>query len=162
MYERETNSAHNVEWNPDDAALAEQAMNDVDGTGVPGTHNLPDEANVPVEAEVAQSVRERYNDLLADRLELALGDGEVTGDGIDAESVTVTVRDVNGNVSAGGFVVLVSVNGTERRVSVEDGAGTFEVTTSADAGSTVTVEATGVADPDVTATASAQKTIDVV
>lgn len=73
MYSRKSNSNHSIDWNPEDADLAAQAMEDVSGTGVPDMATLPDEANVDLDDvapqydrdpdQVAQDVRERYAEL---------------------------------------------------------------------------------------------------
>lgn len=64
MYERIEQSV-SVEWNPDDEQTAKQAMKDVNGTGVPDTHTLPDDAPISLSEEKATAVRERYNELVS-------------------------------------------------------------------------------------------------
>lgn len=57
MYERSTASGHLVTWT-ESGQLAELAMELVPDTGVPAHVSLPDDANVPVEADVAAQVRD--------------------------------------------------------------------------------------------------------
>lgn len=64
MYER-VNQGVLIEWDPDDEQAAIQAMDDVDGTGVPDTHTLPDDAPVRVSQDVADAVRVRYEEITA-------------------------------------------------------------------------------------------------
>ena len=60
MYEKTSNSGHKVVWNPENDDLAVRAMELTPDTGVPTHVNLPDEANVPVEADVARNVKRTY------------------------------------------------------------------------------------------------------
>ena len=52
MYERKTESGHEVEWNPEHEEEAEEAMIEVVG-----------EIGVEVDRETASEIRERYRDL---------------------------------------------------------------------------------------------------
>ena len=60
MYVRESHTGRNVRWQPENERLSEQAMELTPDTGVPEHVKLPDEANVPVEADVARGVRRAY------------------------------------------------------------------------------------------------------
>ncbi|OIB56595.1 hypothetical protein [Natrialba sp. SSL1] len=61
MYDRESNAGQKVEWNPSDGDIALQAMHLTPETGVPEHFELPEDANVPVETDVARRVRECYH-----------------------------------------------------------------------------------------------------
>lgn len=161
MYEIESKHGPNRKWSPADEELAATAMENVKGTGVSGTFTLPDDANVPVEAAVATSVREEYKRLNADQLQIRLDDGEVVGDGEDEERVVVELLDVNGNPADVSFPVELTVGGYSKTVPVVRGTGEYMVTTTKDAGSTIDVQAVGVDGVDGT-TASTKKTVSVV
>jgi len=60
MYVRESHTGRNVRWQPGDERLAVRAMELTPDTGVPEHFNLPDEANVPVEADVARNVKRTF------------------------------------------------------------------------------------------------------
>jgi hypothetical protein len=160
MYQYTTTTGHTVEWIPADTVLAAQAMEDVNGTGVPNTYTLPDEANVPIDNDVAQKVRARYRELTAWKLSIALDDGDVQAGGADSEPVTVTVLDENGERVSGEHRVYLLVDGDSKPVDTVDGEGVYNVTSTKPAGSTVTVQADG--SEDHHATASAEEKISVV
>lgn len=67
MYERKANDGHTVEWKPERQDLAEQAMEEHKGKGVPENVTLPGEANVPVDADTARSIIHTYRRLVLDR-----------------------------------------------------------------------------------------------
>ena len=60
MYERTTHNGHTVVWTPDNDGLATKAMELTPETGVPEHFVLPDEANVPVETDVARNVKRTF------------------------------------------------------------------------------------------------------
>lgn len=62
MYERQSQFGF-VEWSPKDEQAAIQAMEEVDGTGVPGEYTLPEDAPVSVSNSIAVDVNERYREL---------------------------------------------------------------------------------------------------
>lgn len=66
MYERQSNSGHTVEWNPEDTDLAAEAMANVSGTGVDSKPEAKDNAavNLREKGDVARSVREEYERLV--------------------------------------------------------------------------------------------------
>jgi len=66
MYNRETNSGHTVEWEPEDSGLAARALAEVPGTGVSTATEAADAARVDLgnDSETARQVREQYQDLL--------------------------------------------------------------------------------------------------
>lgn len=66
MYERES-CGRSVVWGPEHHDLAEQAMEEHKGQGVPEHVTLPDDANVPVDADTAASIRHTYRRLVLDR-----------------------------------------------------------------------------------------------
>lgn len=68
MYKRNTNSGHDVVWNPEHTDLAEQAMKEMqEEGGVPLHVTLPEDANVPLESDVAAQVKERYKYLVREQ-----------------------------------------------------------------------------------------------
>lgn len=139
----EQHTGGKVEWQPKNADSAAQALANVDGTGVATAAEAKDRAPVDVgdDFETAERVRKEYRRLTARELRAALDDGEVTTGGSDAEPVTVTVVDGNGNTVAKDFTAIVETDGAANSVSITDGTGTLDVTTSKDAGSSVTVQA---------------------
>lgn len=140
MYEREVSNGYKVEWNPSNEQLAAQAMGEVNGTGVTAV-DLPEQANVPVEAAVARNVRERYQELCAHSLSVSFEDGEVASGGTDTETVTVELRDADENLVAGANTAVLDVDGYKYDVPLTDGRGTYALTTSKDPGSNVAVQA---------------------
>jgi len=148
MYERESVSGHTVEWNPRNESVAIQAMKDVDGTGVPSKHTIPNDANVVVENAVAQRVKERYQKLCMRSLSVSFKDGEVAGGGTDTETVTVELRDGDGNLVSGTNTAVLDVDGYKYAVELTDGRGTHDITTSKDAGSNLAVQAIEVTSVD--------------
>jgi len=76
MYERKSSSGHVVEWNPEHSGLAEQAIEEQKGQGVPESVTLPDDASVPVDADTASAIRHTYRRLVLDRNIRAALDGE--------------------------------------------------------------------------------------
>lgn len=59
MFKR-TQKGVQINWTPTRLALAKQAMEDVDGTGVTDGATLADGDNVHIDSEVASNVRHRY------------------------------------------------------------------------------------------------------
>ncbi|MFT4921726.1 MAG: hypothetical protein ACI8XM_000932 [Haloarculaceae archaeon] len=162
MYERKTADEHVVEWNPENDSLAKIAINDVDGTEVPGTYTLPDDASVPVDEPTAKKVRRRYYELINNSLQITLSDGEVTGDGVDEELVTIEVLDADGNRTHVSPTVIFEIDGETQEVETDNGVGEAAVTTTKDSGSTVSVQATAITDPSMNLGASNIKDISVV
>jgi hypothetical protein len=164
MYEREQNG-YTVEWEPSNQTRAEQAMEDVSGTGVPDTHTLPDEANVPLESSVARDVSARYRELCHHTFTLTLDDGEVAANGGGSEPVTVELYN-DGSLVTGSHTAVVDVDGHKHEVELVDGRGTLDVTTDKGAGGTVSVKAVNVVeitgDGDLTFEQSREKAINVV
>lgn len=79
MYEKTSKSGHKVVWEPEHEDLAEQAIEEYKGKGVPENVTLPDEANVPVDDETADSIRHRYRALVLDKdIKAALDNGNDT------------------------------------------------------------------------------------
>jgi len=77
MYERESRQGITVSWHPDDEKLAEQAIEEHKGQGVPEDVTLPDDASVPVDADTARSIRHTYKTLVLDRdIRAALDEGD--------------------------------------------------------------------------------------
>lgn len=160
MYERETETGQKVVWGPDDQNAAKQAMADVPGTGVPDQVTLPEEANVPLDGDTAQQVRDRYRELVAWNIAITLDDGQVQAGGTDTEPVSVTVTDQDGNAISEDVTVELDVDGETVDVKTASGEGVYDVTTTKAAGSTVTVQAAEVQEHH--AAPSAELTIDVV
>ena len=140
MYERQSKTGQTVVWNPGETQKAKQAMGDANGTNVTAT-DLPEQANVPVEAEVARKVRERYTTLITRTLSISFEDGEVASGGTDTETVTVELRDADGNPVSGANTAVLDVDGYKYDVALADGRGTHALTTSRDAGSNISVHA---------------------
>lgn len=90
MYER-TEKRFTVRWtNYGNESLAAHAMELTPDTGVPEHANLPDEAYVPVEADVARKVRHKYRELVLDR------DIREAEDGDEAERLKERYKDHTG------------------------------------------------------------------
>lgn len=143
MYERENEDGVKITFNPRLPARAEQAMKDVQGTGVPDTHTLPDDANVPLDEDTARKVHERYVELATRFMRLTLDDGKAPSGG--TEPVTVEVVDGDG---AGWddqtYTVVLALNdggaGTYE-VSVSGGSTTIDLPVDQPAGTTLSVQA---------------------
>jgi len=75
-YQR-TNQAgrYRVEWQPDDSQAAAQALVNVDGTGISGESDLPDDGLVELDdkPDVQAAVREEYQRLTEDSTQSAGG-----------------------------------------------------------------------------------------
>jgi len=67
MYIKSSQSGQKVVWKPKNQKLAEQAMEEHKGQGVPEHVTLPDDASVPVGADTARAIRHTYRTLVLDR-----------------------------------------------------------------------------------------------
>ncbi|NEU57111.1 hypothetical protein [Halorussus sp. MSC15.2] len=65
MYKRKSNSGHEIEWEPEDDAIAAQALAEVEETGVVAKSQAEEDAvDIGDDHELAQQVQERYQQLL--------------------------------------------------------------------------------------------------
>lgn len=79
MYKKMSNSGHTIKWNPQHTDLAEQAIEEYKGQGVPENVTLPDDAPVPVDGDTAKSIRHTYKTLVLDKdIRAALDEGDET------------------------------------------------------------------------------------
>jgi hypothetical protein len=71
MYRRNSNSGHEIEWDPEDEDAAAQAMVDTDGTGVSVVSEARSgrAADLGDDEATARQVRERYQAIVAEKQE---------------------------------------------------------------------------------------------
>lgn len=71
MYERKSNSGHEIEWDPDDEDAAARAMVDTDGTGVSVVSEARSgrAADLGDDEATARQIRERYREIVAEKQE---------------------------------------------------------------------------------------------
>lgn len=160
MYETYTTSGHRIEWVPADSNAAETALENVDGTGVPGTYAVPGDAPIELDRQIAQAVNAEYRRLIAWDLSITLTDGEVSAGGSDIEEVSIELRD-SGALVTGEHTVYLEIDGRREPVELLDGQGVYGVDANGKpAGSQIAVQA--VACEENYANASLKKIIDVI
>lgn len=65
MYKRQSNSGHEIKWEPEHEDCAAQALAEVEGTGVVTKSQTKDDpADLGNDHELAQQVKERYQTLV--------------------------------------------------------------------------------------------------
>jgi hypothetical protein len=159
MYERKSKSGHTIKWDPGDDAAAKQAMEEITGTGVPDLSAVSSDSKVDLEdvapqfnrdpEQVATDVQERYQDLAGRSLDVTLDDAQVTGDGIDIEVVTVELVDGTGSlITDQEYTAVLNVDGMAFDVVIAAGVGQYDLSTSADAGDVIGVQAVDVREVD--------------
>ena len=114
-------------------------------------------------------VAERYARVPYRHIVLTNGDGVILSDNTDTETVRVSVVDglevargtdpAEATVLAEDHTATVEIDGSPVEVSITDGSGTKEITTTKSAGSTISVEAVGL--DGVPVESSNRKTIEV-
>ena len=67
MYTRESRTGEEVVWDPDDKALAKQAMADTPGTGISRAQEASSNAPVELDFETSKNVVDRYLELYRDK-----------------------------------------------------------------------------------------------